>query len=54
MADLLVFGRTGIHVLRHAAERSHRVRALVRNSYSAQARPGIELAAIFHMGDVLA
>ncbi|MFJ4364876.1 NAD(P)-dependent oxidoreductase [Streptomyces chartreusis] len=46
MTDLLVLGgsgRTGIHVLRHAAERGHRVRALVRNPDAVQAPAGIEL-----------
>jgi uncharacterized protein YbjT (DUF2867 family) len=46
MTDLLVLGgsgRTGIHVLREAAARGHRVRALVRNPDSVQVPAGVEL-----------
>ena len=46
MTDLLVLGgsgRTGIHVLRQAAARGHRVRALVRNPDAVQAPAGVEL-----------
>jgi len=45
MINLLVLGgsgRTGIHVLRQAADRGHRVRALVRNPAAVQAPPGVE------------
>lgn len=44
--DLLVLGgsgRTGVHVLRHAAMRGHRVRALVRNPQALSAPAGVEL-----------
>jgi uncharacterized protein YbjT (DUF2867 family) len=46
MSNLLVLGgsgRTGIHVLREAAVRGHRVRALVRNPAAVQAPAGVEL-----------
>ncbi|MCF1598072.1 NAD(P)-dependent oxidoreductase [Streptomyces muensis] len=46
MTDLLVLGgsgRTGIHVLREAAARGHRVRALVRDPDAVQALAGVEL-----------
>lgn len=46
MTDLLVLGgsgRTGTHVLAQAAERGHRVRALVRNPDTVQAPPAVEL-----------
>lgn len=46
MTDLLVLGgsgRTGTHVLAQAAERGHRVRALVRNPGAVQAPDGVEL-----------
>ncbi|SFY48428.1 NAD(P)-dependent oxidoreductase [Streptomyces sp. F-1] len=46
MTDLLVLGgsgRTGIHVLAQAAERGHRVRALVRDPSSVHAPTGVEL-----------
>jgi uncharacterized protein YbjT (DUF2867 family) len=46
MSHLLVLGgtgRTGIHVLKQAAERGHRVRALVRNPDAVQAPSGVEL-----------
>ncbi|MEJ3746419.1 NAD(P)H-binding protein [Actinomycetes bacterium KLBMP 9797] len=46
MTNLLVLGgsgRTGIHVLRQAAARGHRVRALVRNPAAVQAPAGVEL-----------
>ena len=46
MTNLLVLGgsgRTGIHVLRHAAQRGHRVRALVRDPKTVQAPAGVEL-----------
>ncbi|WLW50278.1 NAD(P)-dependent oxidoreductase [Streptomyces sp. YU58] len=46
MSNLLILGgtgRTGIHVLRQAAERGHRVRALVRNPDTVQAPAGVEL-----------
>jgi uncharacterized protein YbjT (DUF2867 family) len=46
MINLLVLGgsgRTGIHVLQQAADRGHRVRALVRNPDAVQAPPGVEL-----------
>lgn len=46
MSDLLILGgtgRTGIHVLHQAAERGHRVRALVRNPDTVQAPAGVEL-----------
>jgi uncharacterized protein YbjT (DUF2867 family) len=36
-------GRTGIHVLRQAVERGHRVRALVRNPEALDAPDGVEL-----------
>ena len=48
MTNLLVLGgsgRTGVHVLAHAATRGHRVRALVRNPDVVQAPPGVELVA---------
>ena len=48
MTNLLVLGgsgRTGIHVLAHAATRGHRVRALVRNPDAIQAPAGVELIA---------
>ncbi|MFJ9909879.1 NAD(P)-dependent oxidoreductase [Streptomyces sp. NPDC101152] len=46
MSNLLVLGgggRTGIHVLKQAAVRGHRVRALVRNPDTVQAPAGGEL-----------
>ncbi|MGW0704446.1 NAD(P)-dependent oxidoreductase [Streptomyces sp. NPDC002643] len=46
MSHLLILGgtgRTGIHVLKEAAERGHRVRALVRNPDTVQAPAGVEL-----------
>jgi len=46
MTDLLILGgsgRTGVHVLRHAAQRGHRVRALVRNPAAVSAPAGVEL-----------
>jgi uncharacterized protein YbjT (DUF2867 family) len=46
MSNLLVLGgsgRTGTHVLTHAARRGHRVRALVRNPDKVQAPAGVEL-----------
>ncbi|TVZ77344.1 NAD(P)-dependent oxidoreductase [Streptomyces sp. BK340] len=46
MTDLLVLGgsgRTGTHVLTQAAERGHRVRALVREPSAVQAPAGVEL-----------
>jgi uncharacterized protein YbjT (DUF2867 family) len=46
MTDLLVLGgsgRTGVHVLRHAAQRGHRVRALVRNPQALRAPANVEL-----------
>jgi uncharacterized protein YbjT (DUF2867 family) len=46
MTDLLVLGgsgRTGIHVLSQAAERGHRVRALVRDPSAVHAPSGVEL-----------
>lgn len=46
MTTLLVLGgtgRTGVHVLREALERGHRVRALVRNPASSDAPQGVEL-----------
>ncbi|WP_416980707.1 NAD(P)-dependent oxidoreductase [Streptomyces sp. T028] len=46
MSDLLILGgtgRTGIHVLKEAAERGHRVRALVRHPDAVQAPAGVEL-----------
>lgn len=46
MSSLLVLGgsgRTGIHVLRVAAERGHRVRALVRTPDTLDVPPGVEL-----------
>ncbi|MER6079037.1 NAD(P)H-binding protein [Streptomyces sp. NPDC001833] len=46
MSHLLVLGgtgRTGIHVLKQAAERGHHVRALVRNPDAVQAPAGVEL-----------
>ncbi|MFJ9721440.1 NAD(P)-dependent oxidoreductase [Streptomyces sp. NPDC101209] len=46
MTDLLVLGgsgRTGIHVLAQAAERGHRVRALVRDPAAVHAPTGVEL-----------
>lgn len=48
MTNLLVLGgsgRTGTHVLAQAAERGHRVRALVRNPANVQAPPTVELIA---------
>ncbi len=48
MTTLLVLGgsgRTGIHVLRQAAERGHRVRAIVRNPEALDAPDGVELIA---------
>lgn len=48
MPTLLVLGgsgRTGIHVLRQAADRGHRVRALVRNPDAVDAPAGVELIA---------
>ncbi len=48
MTTLLVLGgsgRTGIHVLRQAVERGHRVRALVRNPAALDAPEGVELVA---------
>ena len=48
MTNLLVLGgsgRTGVHVLAHAATRGHRVRALLRNPDVVQAPPGVELVA---------
>ncbi|MEU9048350.1 MULTISPECIES: NAD(P)-binding oxidoreductase [unclassified Kitasatospora] len=46
MTDLLVLGgsgRTGTHVLAQAAERGHRVRALVRDPSAVHAPAGVEL-----------
>jgi uncharacterized protein YbjT (DUF2867 family) len=46
MSNLLILGgtgRTGIHVLNEAAQRGHRVRALVRNPDTVQAPAGVEL-----------
>ncbi|MET8852278.1 NAD(P)-binding oxidoreductase [Amycolatopsis sp. NPDC004625] len=46
MSNLLVFGgsgRTGAHVLEYAAQRGHRVRALVRDPGQVQAPAGVEL-----------
>jgi uncharacterized protein YbjT (DUF2867 family) len=46
MTTLLVLGgsgRTGVHVLRQAAERGHRVRALVRRPDRVEAPAGVEL-----------
>jgi uncharacterized protein YbjT (DUF2867 family) len=46
MSTLLVLGgsgRTGIHVLKHAAARGHQVRALVRNPDALDAPAGVEL-----------
>ncbi|GAB4007177.1 NAD(P)-dependent oxidoreductase [Nocardioides ultimimeridianus] len=46
MSTLLVLGgsgRTGIHVLKHAADRGHQVRALVRNPDAIDAPAGVEL-----------
>ncbi|MEV0233991.1 NAD(P)H-binding protein [Nonomuraea sp. NPDC050786] len=46
MSNLLVFGgsgRTGAHVLKYAAQRGHRVRALVRNPDKVQTPAGVEL-----------
>ncbi|MFJ8946251.1 NAD(P)-dependent oxidoreductase [Streptomyces sp. NPDC102395] len=46
MSTLLVLGgsgRTGAHVLDHAAQRGHHVRALVRNPDKVQAPAGVEL-----------
>ena len=46
MSTLLVLGgsgRTGIHVLKHAAARGHKVRALVRNPDALDAPAGVEL-----------
>ncbi|MFE9029726.1 NAD(P)-dependent oxidoreductase [Streptomyces iakyrus] len=46
MSNLLVLGgsgRTGAHVLEYAAQRGHRVRALVRNPGKVQAPAGVEL-----------
>lgn len=46
MTTLLVLGgsgRTGIHVLTQAAQRGHRVRALVRNPAALDAPDGVEL-----------
>ena len=48
MTDLLVLGgsgRTGVHVLAHAAARGHRVRALVRDPGAVLAPAGVELIA---------
>lgn len=48
MSTLLVLGgsgRTGIHVLNHAAARGHQVRALVRNPDAVQAPPDVQLIA---------
>ncbi len=48
MSTLLVLGgsgRTGVHVLEHAAERGHRVRALVRNPSALAVPSGVELIA---------
>lgn len=48
MTNLLVLGgsgRTGVHVLEHAAKRGHRVRALVRNPDAVRAPAGVELVA---------
>lgn len=48
MTTLLVLGgsgRTGVHVLAHAAARGHRVRALVRNPDAVRAPAGVELIA---------
>ena len=48
MTTLLVLGgsgRTGIHVLEHAVERGHRVRALVRKPEAVDAPDGVELIA---------
>lgn len=46
MTTLLVLGgsgRTGIHVLRQAAQRGHHVRALIRNPEALDAPDGVEL-----------
>jgi uncharacterized protein YbjT (DUF2867 family) len=46
MSHLLILGgtgRTGVHVLNEAAQRGHRVRALVRNPDAVQAPVGVEL-----------
>jgi uncharacterized protein YbjT (DUF2867 family) len=46
MSALLVLGgsgRTGVHVLRHAVDRGHRVRALVRNPDALEVPAGVEL-----------
>ncbi|MGW3964223.1 NAD(P)-dependent oxidoreductase [Amycolatopsis sp. NPDC005003] len=46
MSNLLVLGgsgRTGVHVLEHAAQRGHRVRALVRDPDKVHAPAGVEL-----------
>jgi putative NADH-flavin reductase len=46
MSNLLVLGgsgRTGAHVLEHAARHGHRVRALVRNPDTVRAPAGVEL-----------
>lgn len=46
MSTLLVLGgsgRTGVHVLQHAVDRGHRVRALVRDPDALDAPPGVEL-----------
>lgn len=48
MSTLLVLGgsgRTGLHVLQQAAERGHRVRALVRDPDAVEAPAGVELVA---------
>ncbi len=48
MSTLLVLGgsgRTGVHVLRQAVDRGHRVRALVRNPDAVDAPAGVELIA---------
>lgn len=48
MTTLLVLGgsgRTGVHVLAHAAARGHHVRALVRDPDAVQAPAGVELLA---------
>ena len=46
MPSLLILGgsgRTGVHVLRHAVARGHRVRALVRDPAAVQVLAGVEL-----------
>jgi uncharacterized protein YbjT (DUF2867 family) len=46
MSNLLILGgsgRTGIHILKQAAQRGHHVRALVRNPEAVPASAGVEL-----------